>query len=451
MNILTSTGATRASSPGVDPEVGKVVANASGLAQDLQAVTELQNQLSRVATAASQDAQNTMVDPSATLNKLCGHMKELVCSYVYLYDATLSPSSETPSVQTATPVDYEKDPAKLLSAIRNPLTVPALPGNLFQLACGDDSLGLQEYNYDLYTLLNDSSFQALYEGTTDAQKVAACIPRYAIPRAQSDPEIPDALKQRWADLLTLNAADQVVNGVQTVHTEADEVIAIAGLQTLADYQAFTALRLLDQILKDINYTYADQLISAYQWASGNPLHQGIWLARGVKALGGTSTIMDALVGYLSDRRPASEFHADQLASGFETQALWEWLASPIVGGAPPSAEVEANPVLKAIETASIAYVGTLRAALLSSLGSTQATMVSRFNSWHNTLAQRGGILGFEAIALVAALTALERVRVAASLNRSEAEIAGYAADGLRLAGYVSNAGPLQDAFQALGV
>lgn len=437
--------ALRSSSPGSDPQLSKVAASAAGLLRDLQALSATQEQLGRVATQASVDAQGAVEDPDGTLEKLCGHLKELVCSYVYTYDEELSEASEMPSSQTYLAPTHEKDPAKLLMSVTTPTTIPALPGNLLYLACGDD---VQTVNPDLYAVLTSQNFQDAHVGETDTQKITALMPLYTIPGTAS---LPMDLRNRWADLLALTAQDtwQLTGGYEfSVKTSALEAVPIVGLRTVAGYQAFMALQELDSWFEQISVADARRLTGLYQEEGEDPNHKGVWLAYGKLALLGKATVTDVLMGILTERRDPHEF-----------QDFWNWLGStPTPGVAPNLSLINDDPDLYALQQASMNYADSLRESLLTGfevddqLGSqAKATAFqTKITQWRTTLKQQGGVLGAQAVLLVAALTALERVRVAANQRLSEELVQKYGTEGSKIASYLFNAEPLQDAFAALG-
>lgn len=448
MELLTGTAALRAGPIGTNPEMAKVVSTAANLVRDLQALSVTQDQLGRVASNAAKDAQKAVEDPNGTLVKMCNHFKELLCAHVFTYDFRLSPSSEIPRVQTFTPPTYEKDPAKLLEVVSKPLEIPSMPGNLFYTACGDN---IEARNPELFAVLEDPTFQAQHEGESLSEQVAFLMPRYAFPDYSA---IPSELRQRWSDLMAMTAVDTFTLGGQqvTVKTETDEVLAIAGLRSIADYKAFTALRLLDSYVEKIRLSDAQRLVSLYQQAGANPNNYGVWLSRGAVLVAGKGSITEALSAYLAEKRISTEY-----------QAVWQWLGStPLVEAPPDLSVITGDSILAAAQALSIAYIapstGTgLHTSLWTAFGvgssNTEQERADAFANklaqWHDSLNTLGGILGFQAVALVAAITALERVKTAAQQDLAEDILNRVANEGLRLARYVSNAEPLQEAFQAL--
>ncbi len=452
MEPTTGSTVLRSAPLGDNPPVSKTVAGASALLQDLQGVTAAHEQLARVSEEAYKTSNKVQSDPDQAIGELADQLKELVCSYAYTHDVYLSPRSETPKSRSAkgTPAAWEKDPSKLAEPVVNPLTVPSFPGNLFYMACRDDLAG---YNPDLAAAFaaakqankDQMAADPAYVPKTDTAMLAGLMPLYAVPRG----DIPAELLTRWSNLIDLTAEDTwTLEGTPiTVRTEADEVIAIAGLQQEADYRLFCFIQKLDEILEGIPLLQAQQLVSIFQQLGYSPNHAGTWLARGRILLEPRGRVGTAMLQCFTERRSLAEL-----------RDVWDWVGSKTVADSfPPENELESDSSLRALAVRSLNYVNLDRGDLLAgfdvSLDQDDETRVGRIQGtlerWKTQFDHWGGILGFDGIVLVAALTALERCKMAVKLGKSDDDLTKLAADGTRLAGYLSNAGPLVQAFQAL--
>lgn len=454
--------ALRSNIPGSDPEVAKVVSTAANLVADLQALSLTQKQISRVSSQAVSDVELVSDDPGLFLSKSCDNMKELVCSYLFTYDEEISAFSEIPAVSQylLDNPTYEKEPEQILSILNTPLLVPAIPGNIFYTACGNN---IQLHNPALYSQYIQQ--KTLYPAKTDTEIIVALLPKFMFPGSytggnQIDPD----LSSRWQDLLLLtndvNIEDKtdtfMLDGdLITVTRQSDEVIAIAGLRTKQNYKAFMALRNLDNLLDSISFLNARTLVLLYQEAGASPYHVDIWLAKLKLLLAGKNNLTSLLMNYFTNRQTLEEY-----------QDIWSWFGQvPVTSESTPADLtdiLESNAELKNIKNLSMSYIAPLGATgdyyyLLDVFGtSTEHTDVQRsaafsgvFVNWYNQLRSRGGILGVEAVILAACLTALERIKVGASVNQSDSFISWYASDGLRLSGYLSNPGPIKNAFKSL--
>jgi len=441
MNLSTGQHTLRSAALGSNPEVAKVVSNAASLVQDLKGLTALQGHISRVTADAADSTRMIAEDPANALAALCKNMRELVCSYVYTYDKNLSPLSSIPSLQTYTRPGYQKDPAILEANISSSLAIPSIPGNLYYLAAQDN---LETYNPVLYSVYQTEKLANPEK--SDAEIISELLPFYAFNNLHSGALAahPDLLS-RWGQLTNLSATETwTLSGSQvSIKPEADEVIAIAGFRTVNNYKCFMALRYLDTLLDQISYSDANIVVSLYQQYGADPTNYGVWLSKLKTLCKGKPNISNIVLDYLADKRLSSE-----------VTEIWSWISTT------PSIEAVSQDLQSVILSVQLDTIESLSKNYISGSGSDNKydklilsfdgqAPATVFAGWKQNVKSYGGVLGFEAFALVASLTALDRVKKAAELNLSDEIIEGYAAEGYRLSAYVSNGQVLREAFKQL--
>jgi hypothetical protein len=445
MNITTGSNVLRASNPGLNPEVSKVVSEATNLSLDLQGIKNLQDQVARVAVSASNDAQALPASINSSTTSLIKHMKELVMSYVYTYDNMLSPGSEIAWTQDVPDVPHTKDVSTLKSRIAAKLDVPSIPGNLFYVACRDN---VQDRNLDLYDALTSYRQLNPTDLSSDTELIASnFMPRFLFPGYNS---LPDSLKTRWGSIASNTATSNftINNQSITLDPSLHEVVAIAGLRTVSDYLAFSKILYLDNILKNIKSITALRLITFYTESGVSGTSVDLWLAQGKLALNNSSS----LLGFLYN------FFATKKSSDYLTNLI-TWLTSEVTLELDPNIpEISNDPDLISLISLSRSLGSDVingHSSIMQSLGISTGDLNYKKNivttllsSWATRLQVQGGNLGYQAALLCAAITGLDRLAAAVDSDNSD-QIKKCAADGLELCNYITNASSLQSAFEAL--
>lgn len=479
--------ATRSGNVPPGRTLGQGTTGVSRLIRDIQGLQMLDEQLAGAGMRGAEAAQKTYDDADESLLGMLEAFRELVCSYLFTYDDKLSTTSETPAVRTWAAQWYHPNAPTVVTSLpqleaplTSPLTLPSFPGNLFYLATQDD---MQRHNRKLFEQI--VADRVSYPDKTDAQLVAARLPYHAV---QPDVYLPKVLCDRWKALLNNTAGSTVQLGlyadgspatVSNVQHHAEEVIGIAGLQTLHGYQRFMVLRDLSRYLEAVPLETAHQLVTFV--ASSDQLDleaagpgglASTWLAYGKLVLSPYPDLKSVLFERLSERRSAEGM-----------RPVWEWLTKlDTVSDADPlsNKQDEHGYFLPQAEWRNLAayceqFVRERKPDFVQWLGRNASTLAlfmegdpstvldpaspeSRLQliGWLGQVRSVGGILGFEGVLLLAILTALDRCRTVL-LTRGSADYVGdpdsdlkqYAQEGLDLVQYLSNKGTLPGMFGAL--
>lgn len=448
MNLDISTNAIRAKVPSSDPSVLETVQTATNLVQDLRALKLLQDYLSRVSGAAADTSDTVIENPAMALKSYTQQMRNFIVGYLLTHDESLSPLSEIQSSKIYQGSASIKDPQHFESILANNLLVPAIPGNLFYMSCGEN---LEEHNLDLYNTYQTVKSLPENVNKLPAEIIASLIPLYPVSGLRSGAnQIPQVLLSRWASILDMTAENTWTIDNLTVTTELEELIPIIGLRSITNYKAFMSLRILDRLLEEIPYNVAAAMKSLYQQA-GQPNHPEVWLSNLKYTLRNPTSISEILMSYFTEKNLLEEY-----------LNTWNSLSAvPSNSNNTPTELVSvlsSNSNYQAAAAKSTNYINNFLSILLSTYGGSNTLTSSErvdlftntFETWKTTLSSFGGILGAEGLIAIVAINQLNRISNYSAIPTANDELlTKLGKEGLAVSSYLSNAQFLESAFAGL--